>query len=441
MTDASREDLRGDLQGDLRGDPREDLFAPTWTGQVVVDLDAIAANTALLVERAAPAAVMAVVKADAYGHGLVPAARAALAGGATWLGVAQLAEALALRAAGVTAPVLCWLWAPGQDVASAVAAGINLSASSQQAVEILADAARATGRPVRLHLEVETGMGRGGAAPQDWPGAVRAALVARAEGLADLVGAWSHLARSDEPADPCTTRQRGAFTEALAVAEGLGATFSLRHLANSAALLTAPETHFDLVRPGIAVYGLSPGPEVGTSELLGLRPAMSVRTRLALVKDVGAGQGVSYGHTYTTDRPTRLGLVPLGYADGVPRAASGVGPVVVAGGRTTVAGRVCMDQFVVDLGGLPGADRAAAGDLVELFGDGALGGPTAEDWAHACGTIGYEVLARMSARLPRRYTGTAGVQQAVGAVEAAEAAEVSAFAEASVTAELERGQR
>lgn len=380
-----------------------------WTGLAVVDLDAIAANTSVLVERCAPAAVMAVVKADAYGHGLVPAARAALAGGAKWLGVAQLAEALALREAGVRAPVLCWLWAPGQDLRAAVAAGVDLSASSAQAVDLLADAARSAGRRVRLHLEAETGMGRGGATASDWPAAVRAALRARDHGLAELVGAWSHLARADEPGHPSLRRQREAFEDALAVAEGLGADVALRHLANSAAALTDPGARYDLVRPGIALYGLSPGDGVGDPAQLGLRPAMSVRARLALVKDVEAGQGVSYGHAYTTDRPTRLGLVPLGYADGVPRAASGVGPVAVAGGRTTVAGRVCMDQFVVDLGGLPGAERAAAGDVVELFGDGALGGPTAEDWAWACGTIGYEVVARVSARLPRRYTGTAGV--------------------------------
>lgn len=394
---------------DQPSDQPTDRWHEHWTGQVVVDLDAIAANTALLVERAAPAAVMAVVKADAYGHGLVPAARAALAGGATWLGVAQLGEALALRAAGVDARVLCWLWVPGEDVAAAVAAGVDLSASSAQAVRTLADAARTAGRPVRLHLEAETGMGRGGAAPEDWPEAVRAALAAREQGLAELVGAWSHLARADEPGHPSLLRQREAFEQALAVAAELGAAFALRHLANSAALLTDPGARYDLVRPGIAVYGLSPGEGVGSSEQLGLRPAMALRTRLALVKDVDAGQGVSYGHTYTTERPTRLGLVPLGYADGVPRAASGTGPVAVAGGMTAVAGRVCMDQFVVDLGGLPGAARAAAGDVVELFGSGALGGPTAEDWARASGTIGYEVVARVSARLPRRYTGTAGV--------------------------------
>ncbi|MEH3078047.1 MAG: alanine racemase [Quadrisphaera sp.] len=210
----------------------------------------IAANTALLVERAAPAAVMAEVKADAYGHGLVPAARAALAGGATWLGVAQLGEALALRAAGVDARVLCWLWVPGEDVAAAVAAGVDLSASLAQAVRTLADAARTAGRPVRLHLEAETGMGRGGAAPEDWPEAVRAALAAREQGLAELVGAWSHLARADEPGHPEPPAPAGGLRA------GAGgrcvswvSAFALRHLANSAALLTDPGARYDLVRP------------------------------------------------------------------------------------------------------------------------------------------------------------------------------------------------
>lgn len=396
--------------------PGDDVarWDPRWTGELVVDLDAIAANTAAIAARVAPAAVMAVVKADAYGHGLLPAARAALAGGATWLGVAQLGEALALRAGGVRERVLAWLWAPGQDLDAAVAAGVDLSASSVSAVQELAAAARRAGTRARAHLEVDTGMSRGGATAADWPDVVRAALDAQAEGHLELVAAWSHLACADVPGHPSVERQRIALAHAVDVAEGLGARFALRHLANSAAVLTDPATHLDLVRPGIVLYGLSPGTALGTSAQLGLRPAMALRTRLALVKDVAAGQCVSYGHTYTTPTATRLGLVPLGYADGVPRAASGAGPVVVAGGRTTVAGRVCMDQFVVDLGGLPGADRARAGDLVELFGDGALGGPTADDWAHAAGTIGYEVVARVSGRLPRRYTGTAGVDPAGG---------------------------
>jgi alanine racemase len=379
-----------------------------WTGEVVVDLDAIAGNVAVLAERAGPAAVMAVVKADAYGHGLVPSARAALAGGASWLGVAQLAEALALRAAGVSAPVLCWLHTPAQDLAPAVGAGIDLSVATPHAVAAAADAARRTGRTARLHLKVDTGLGRGGATRADWPHLVAAALTASAEGTVEVVGAWSHLAFADAPGHPTVVAQQQVFEAAVADAEAAGARFAVRHLANSAAVLTDPGARYDLVRPGVAVYGLSPGPDVGTPAEHGLVPAMSVRTRLALVKDVGAGQGVSYAHAYTTPAPTRLGLVPLGYADGVPRSASGTGPVAVAGGRTRVAGRVCMDQFVVDLAGLPGASGAAAGDPVVLFGSGRDGEPTAEDWAAAAGTIGYEIVARVSARLPRRYTGTAG---------------------------------
>ena len=379
-----------------------------WTGEVVVDLDAIADNTRALVARAGSAAVMAVVKADAYGHGLVPSARAALAGGATWLGVAQLAEALALRAAGVTAPVLAWLHAPGQDLAPAVAAGVDLSASSPGAVADAAAAAARTGRTARLHLKIDTGLSRGGATTADWPALVAAALAAQADGSVQVVGAWSHYAFADAPDHPTVRRQTDVFAQALAVAEAAGARFELRHLSNSAATLTNPAARFDLVRPGLAVYGLSPVPELGGPERFGLRPAMTLRARLALVKDVGAGVGVSYAHAYTTPAPTRLGLVPLGYADGVPRSASGTGPVQVAGGRTAVAGRVCMDQFVVDLAGLPGAADARAGDEVVLFGDGRDGGPTAEDWARAAGTISYELVARTSARLPRRYVGTAG---------------------------------
>ncbi|SDQ13621.1 alanine racemase [Quadrisphaera sp. DSM 44207] len=378
-----------------------------WAGEVVVDLGAVRENAAALAERAERAAVMAVVKADAYGHGLVPGARAALAGGASWLGVAQLEEALALRAAGIGAPVLCWLFAPGQDLAPAVAAGVDLSASSPGAVAQAADGAARAGRPARLHLFVDTGLGREGAPPAAWPDLVAAALAARAEGAVEVVGAWSHYAWADAPEHPTVHRQTALFREAVALAEAAGARFAVRHLANSAATLTNPDARFDLVRPGLAVYGLSPVPDLGGPARFGLRPAMTVRARLALVKEVPAGHGVSYAHQYTTTAPTRLGLVPLGYADGVPRSASGAGPVRVAGGRTRVAGRVCMDQFVVDLAGLPGAGTARAGDEVVLFGDGRYGAPTAQEWAEAAGTISYEVVTRMSARLPRRYVGEA----------------------------------
>ena len=385
------------------------------TAEVVVDLDAIADNVGELRRRAGAAAVMAVVKADAYGHGLLPSARAALAGGATWLGVAQPDEALALRAGGITAPVLAWLYGPRQDLDGVVAAGVDLSAAAPWAVAAAAAAARRTGTTARLHLKVDTGLGRNGATVADWPDLVRTALAAQATGAVEVVGVWTHFARADEPEDPAVRAQEDVFTQAVAAGEALGARWRLRHLANSAATLTAPRTAWDMVRPGIAVYGLSPVPHVGGPEHFGLRPAMSLRAPLALVKDVPAGQGVSYAHAYTTSAPTRLGLVPLGYADGVPRSAGGPdhpAPVLVAGGRTTIAGRVCMDQVVLDLGGLPGAAQAAAGDEVVLFGDGARGEPTAQEWAEAAGTISYEVVTRVSNRLARRFVGAAGTSRA-----------------------------
>lgn len=374
-----------------------------YAGEVVVDLDAIRGNVAALVEHARGAAVMAVVKADAYGHGLLPSARAALAGGATWLGVAQVAEALALRAAGVDARVLCWLYAPGGDLASAVAADVDVSVAAPWALAEAVAAARTSGRPARVHLKADTGLGRGGCPPEQWRELVEATLRAQSEGAVRFVGVWSHLAFADAPDHPTVRRQAAAMTEAVDVATRAGADLEVRHLANSAAVLTTPEVHLDLVRPGLAVYGLSPVPDLGAPADYGLRPAMTVRSRLALVKRVPAGHGVSYGHAYTTSEPTTLGLVPLGYADGVPRHASGSGPLLAAGRRVTVAGRVCMDQVVVDLGA--DADDVRAGDEVVLFGPGSAGEPTAQDWADAAGTISYEIVARMSGRLPKRYAG------------------------------------
>ena len=367
-----------------------------------VDLDAVRANTGRLSEAAAGRPLMAVVKADGYGHGLVPCARAALAGGAAWLGVANLDEAVALREAGIEAPILGWIAVPGDPIwVEAVGRGVDVSASALWAVGEAVAAARATGRPARLHLKVDTGLGRAGAPAADWPDLVRHAVAAQASGEVEVVGVWSHLAYADEPGHPTVTAQILAFKEAAEVAASLGVRDPIRHLANSAATLAAPEAHFDLVRPGIALYGLSPGPLVGTPESLGLRPAMTLEARLTSVKRVPAGHGVSYAHAYTTTSETTLGLVPLGYADGIGRAAGNAGPVLAAGRVRRIAGRVCMDQFVLDLGD----DPAEVGDPVVLFGPGGGGEPTAEDWAQAMGTIGYEVVTRIGPRVPREYVG------------------------------------
>ena len=372
--------------------------------EAVVDLAALRGNIRALRARVGSASVMSVVKADAYGHGMVPCARAALEAGATWLGTATPEEALALRAAGIGADqarVLCWLWTPDGPWAPAVEADIDITVSGQWALERVLAAVRATGRPARIQLKADTGLGRNGAQPHDWPDLVRAARAAEAVGTIAVTGVWSHFACADEPGHPSIEAQLVRFREALALAEAAGLRPEVRHMANSPATLLLPESHFDLVRPGLAQYGLSPVPQVGGPAEFGLRPVMTLQARLASVKEVPAGHGVSYGHSYVTPTATTLGLVPVGYADGVPRHASGTGPVLLGGKWRTVSGRVAMDQFVVDLGG----DRAEVGDPVVLFGSGDLGEPTAEDWARACGTISYEIVTRIGPRVPRRYVG------------------------------------
>ncbi len=368
--------------------------------EVVVDLDAIAANTAVLRERVGRP-LMAVVKADGYGHGLVPAARAVLAGGADALGVAVLEEALALRAAGVTAPVLSWLHAPGTDFAPALEADVEVSVNAEWGLAEVTDAARATGRPARLHLFVDTGLSREGATMADWPALVAAAARAQAAGEVEVVGLWSHMAYADAPTHPTIGAQVRLFEEAVGLARGAGLD-GRRHLANSAATVALPETWYDMVRPGIALYGLDPlGGDPAAS---GLTPAMTVRARVALTKRVPAGAGVSYGHTHTTAGDTTLALVPVGYADGVPRAAGNRAPVLAGGAQRTIAGRVCMDQFVLDVG-----DAAVRpGDEVVLWGAGDGGEPTAQDWADVLDTIHYELVTRVGGRFTRRYVGSAG---------------------------------
>jgi len=369
--------------------------------EAVIDLDAIRDNTAELARRADRAGVMAVVKADGYGHGLVPTARAAIAGGASWLGVALTEEALALRAAGIDVPVLAWLTGPGEQYAAALAASIDLSVNSDGGLAAVTEAAAAVGRPARVHLKVDSGLGRAGSTPVDWPEVVAAAHRAELDGLVTVVGVWSHLAYADAPGHPTIDRQLGVFGEALSVAEQGGLRPQVRHLANSAATLTRPDSLFDLARPGLAVYGLSPVPTEATPAELGLRPAMSLRATFTLVRSVPAGYGVSYQHQYVTSRDTSLGLLPVGHADGVPRNATNVGPLFAAGRRRTIAGTVCMDQVVVDLDG----DPCRPGDVAVLFGPGDDGEPTAQDWADATGTISYEIVTRIGPRVIRRYVG------------------------------------
>jgi alanine racemase len=365
----------------------------TARAEAVIDLDAVAHNVGVLRAAAPGSDLMAVVKADGYGHGAVPVARAVLAAGASWLGVCTLEEALGLRAAGIDAPLLSWLHLPGEDFAPAVAAGVDLSVSSREHLAAILSGAARAGRPARLHLKIDTGLSRNGVTAAEWPGVLDDAVRARADGAAEVVAVWSHLAHADAPHHPVLDRQSERLTAAWRAACERGLD-PVRHLANSAATLTRPDLHFDLVRPGVAVYGLDP---LGRPVTHGpLRPAMTLRARVAVVRRVPAGEGVSYGHEWSTPRETTLALLPVGYADGVPRRLNGRGRmrVLLGGALRPVVGRVCMDQVVVDCGNA----AVRPGDPAVLFGPGDGGEPTAQDWADELGTIHYEVVTGVHGR-------------------------------------------
>lgn len=365
--------------------------------EAIIDLDAYRGNLQALSALAPNAQSMAVVKANAYGHGITECARAARDVDTAWLGVATLAEARVLRAGGDRGQILCWLAAPGADFAEAIDSGVELTASSrEQLAEILASASEQ--RP-RIQLKVDTGLSRGGAAGAQWPQLLEAASAAHQARRAEITAVWSHLACADDPPNAANDAQEAAFREAVADAHAAGLDEVQVHLANSAATLTRPSAHFDLVRIGIATYGLTP--VIGLEFECRLTPVMTLRGRLAAVKQVPADTGVSYGHRYVTDTETTLGLVPLGYGEGILRSASNRAHVHVDGERAPVAGTICMDQFVVDLG----SRSASVGDEVIVFGQGRSGEPTAEDWAVAAGTITYEIVTRLGGRITRTYRG------------------------------------
>ena len=363
----------------------------TYRAEAVVNLSAIKANVATLKAKSG-VDLMAVVKADAYGHGLVPVAKAALEGGASWLGVALLEEALTLRAAGITAPILAWLVPPGSDFQSATDNNIDIAVASLKA---LAEVGSVKGnkRP-RVHLEVDTGMTRGGFL-SEW-----SEIDAHHVQGVEIVGIFSHFARADEPGQPQNLEQLTRFKKMVATLESFGFTNIIRHLSNSAATLVDHASAFDMVRTGIAIYGLSPDVKtIGSSEKLGLIPAMTLRAKLHLVKDVPAGSSVGYGATALTKSDTKLGVVAMGYADGIPRIAQSAG-VSFLGKKAPIIGRVSMDQFVVDLG--PDS-TAQSGDWVTVFGTGSEGDYTADDWGAASNSINYEIVTRIGPRVPRIY--------------------------------------
>jgi len=360
--------------------------------EAIIDLSAIKHNVEIL-KKASGTNLLAVVKADAYGHGLIPVAKAALAAGATYLGVALLEEAIALREAGIDAPILAWLVQPGSDFKQAIDLNIELAVASGLALKEISEAS--TSKKARVHLEVDTGMTRGGFL-SEW-----SSLTSEDLSGVDVVGIFSHFARADEPGERQNSDQLKRFEEMISHLATIGITNVVHHLSNSAATLKNGAAAFDMVRTGIAMYGLTPDfNTLGNSQSLGLRPAMQLRAALYLVKDVPAGSPVGYGATEKTSRDTKLGVVAMGYADGIPRIAHDAG-IWCAGKRAPIIGRVSMDQFVVDLGP---ESKAQSGDWVTIFGNGSHGEYTADDWGSASQSINYEIVTRIGPRVPRIYS-------------------------------------
>ncbi len=361
-----------------------------------IDLGAVAHNTRVVAEHAPSAAVMAVLKADAYGHGALPVARAVLAGGATEIGVTTIDEAIVLREGGITVPLLSWLSTSGYE--RAIDADVRLGVSSPRQLAGVVAAAKTVGRPAVVHVKVDTGLSRNGVAPAEWAATRDALVEAERAGQVHLQGVFTHLAHGDEPEHPFLDVQRDALAAAVADARAYGLTPTQVHAANSAAALTRPDLHFDLVRPGIALYGGIPVP----GRDFGLRQVMTFAAPVILIKRIRAGDGVSYGHSWIAPRDTVVGLIPAGYADGVWRPLSGRIEVAIGGRRFPQVGRVCMDQSVIDLG--PDGGGVSEGDTAVLFGD-APAADRASDWADLLGTIDYEVLTGVRGRAARTYTG------------------------------------
>ncbi len=367
------------------------------TARAEIDLAAFRANLTAISRHVGNVKLMVIVKADGYGHGMLACAREARIAGAEWLGVATAAEALALRDAGDSGRMLAWLYGEDEDLSPLVAAEVDVSAQSIDQLSRLVAAAATAERRARVHLKIDTGLSRNGACPADWPQLCAIAAEAEQAGALEIVAIWSHFAAADEPGHPATSHQLKAFLSAEDEARAAGLRPTLRHLGNSAGALVVQEAHFDLVRIGIAAYGIDPAPGIAALAGVELRPVMTLRAQLINVKQLAPGSGVSYGWTWIAPEPTGVGLVPLGYADGIPRHAGNIASVGWRGGRAPIRGRICMDQFVVELG----LGQGAVGDEVIIFGSGDSGEPTAEDWAKWCGTIGYEIVTRIGTRVPR----------------------------------------
>jgi alanine racemase len=354
-----------------------------------IDLDALASNLAVLRAAVDPAKVMGVVKADAYGHGAVGVALALADAGIDWLGVADLDEALVLRRAGITTPVLAWLHPPHVDVEAAAAEHIDLGVSTLDQLERVAQVGGT------VQIKVDTGLSRNGFSPHQAVEAFARAADHERGGRLRVRGIFSHLSNTSAADDD---RQIALFDELVAAARGTGLDPELRHIASTQAALTRPGSRLDLVRLGIGLYGVGYDDDADLVAL-GLRPVMELAGTVIAVRRVPAGTGMSYGYLQRTDRETTLALVPLGYADGVPRTASGQAMVAINAVRYRQVGRIAMDQLIVDVGD----DPVAVGDRAVLWGDPATGAPSAAEWARAAGTIGYEIVTRVGPRVPRAF--------------------------------------
>lgn len=364
-----------------------------------INLSAITQNFKSIKSRTT-ADVLAVVKADAYGHGLIPVSKALEEAGADWFGTALLEEAINLRKAGILKPIISWLTPLGEDFKSAIDLDIDLGIPSIDLLDEVIKAASLTGKTARIHLEIDTGMSRGGVL-SEWDQLIKSVLVGVNLKQLKVIGIWSHFARADEPDELMNQEQLSLFEGKVNQAKAAGIDAQFIHIANSAALFTNKSSHKNIIRSGIALFGLSPDVKtIGDSSSLGLKPAMKLKAKLNLVKEVKAGSSVGYGGTAVLKSDTKLGVVALGYADGIPRNTSNLAGVFVDKKRAPIIGRVSMDQFVVDLGI---TSTAKTGDEVIIFGDGSNGEYTVDEWAKAANTINYEIITRIGPRVPRIY--------------------------------------
>lgn len=357
--------------------------------ELIVHEDAVRANTARFHDLTG-GRVMAVLKADAFGHGAM--ARVVLASGASSIGVTSVEEARALRDAGVVAPILSWLNTPDADFEAAVQARIDLAVPSDEVLAAVARAGRCAGTPARVHLHVDVGIGRDGCPPRNWPQLCALAREYEALGVIHVVGVMGHMSAADDPADPQNRRERLVFESAVRTARRRMLAPHLLHLAGTAATLTGVGSGFDLHRIGAGLYGIDPSRTTGF-----LRPALTLTSCVVSAREVAAGTGVGYGHDFVAPDRTHLALLPVGYADGLPRGASGRAEVFVRGRRRRLVGRFSMDMIVVDTGD----DVLHPGERVTIFGPGDHGEPTVAEWADWSQTIEHDIVTRLGSRVPR----------------------------------------